>query len=109
MGPGPADTPPASNAAATCADADNCSPAEVANRDWDLFRIAVRNRLPNGVAYVNSDTTSAVITVGWLDPARVASADNPTGSAAANEIDAACAAVGLNNDSYRCYSARVSP
>jgi hypothetical protein len=44
--------------------------------------------------------------VGWLDPART---DAQTGSAAAGANDAACAAVGLNNDSYRCYTARVSP
>lgn len=107
---GPTDNPPAADAAATCVTAANCSAAEVAARDWDLFRIEVRNRLPNGVAFLRSDDlTNAQVTVGWIDPARVATANNPGGSAAAGEIDAACAAVGLNNDSYRCYAARVSP
>jgi type IV pilus modification protein PilV len=103
---GPTDSPPPANGAATCATASNCTPDEVANRDWDLFQIDVRNRLPNGVAFLRSDATNAQITVGWIDPART---EATTGSDAAGAIDAACAAVGLNNDSYRCYTARVSP
>lgn len=103
---GPTDAPPAANGAAVCATPTNCTPDEVAARDWDLFQIEVRNRLPNGVAFLRSDATNALITVGWIDPARTNAA---TGSAAVGDIDPACAAVALNNDSYRCYSARVSP
>jgi type IV pilus assembly protein PilV len=100
----PGDAPP--TAAAACGTATNCTPAEVAARDWALFRMEVRNRLPQGVAYLRSDATNTQITVGWLDPART---DAQTGSAAAGANDADCTAVGLNNDSYRCYTARVSP
>jgi type IV pilus modification protein PilV len=103
---GPTDTPPASTTA--CGTATNCTPAEVAARDWALFQIDVRNRLPQGVAFLRSDATGTQITVGWFDPART---DAQTGSAAAGAAgrDAACTAVGLSDDNYRCYSARVSP
>jgi type IV pilus modification protein PilV len=100
----PGDTPPTASTA--CGTATNCTPAEVAARDWALFQMEVRNRLPQGVAYLRSDATNTQITVGWLDPART---DAQTGSAAAGANDADCTAVGLNNDSYRCYTARVSP
>lgn len=100
----PGDAPPTASTA--CGTATNCTPAEVAARDWALFQIEVRNRLPQGVAYLRSDATNTQITVGWLDPART---DAQTGSAAAGANDADCTAVGLTNDSYRCYTARVSP
>ena len=103
----PADGRPA--AAAACGTPSNCTPAEVATRDWALFQMDVRDRLPNGVAFIRTNATNALITVGWIDPARTTAADANTGSAAAGDIDPACAAVGLNNDSYRCYAARVSP
>jgi len=103
---GPTDAPPAGDGATTCATATNCTPAEVALRDWDLFQIDVSNRLPGGVAFINSTATNAQITVGWVDPRRT---DDASGGVAAGTFDAACAAAGLNDDRYRCYSARVSP
>jgi hypothetical protein len=58
------------------------------------------------VAFLRSDGTGTLITVGWFDPART---DAQTGSAATGVNDPACTLVGLTNDNYRCYSARVSP
>jgi type IV pilus modification protein PilV len=106
MGPPPGDAPPAPAAVTTCATLATCTEADVAARDWDLFRIEVRNRLPSGVAYVNSTTESARITVGWLDPRRT---DAASGGVATTDIDPACNAVGLADSNYRCYSAQVSP
>jgi len=93
-------------AVSTCDDADRCTPKEVAERDWDLFRIEVRSRLPGGVAFVTSAATDAVITVGWSDPRRT---DPAAGGEAAGSFDPVCVAAGLSNDSYRCYAARTTP
>lgn len=103
---GPTDAPPAAGAVTACATLATCTEANVAARDWDLFQIEVRNRLPVGVAYLTSTATDVRITVGWNDPRRT---DAQSGGVDAGTIDPACTAVGLNNDSYRCYSARVSP
>jgi type IV pilus assembly protein PilV len=100
----PTDAPPTT--VTTCATLDTCTEANVAARDWDLFQIEVRNRLPGGVAYLVSTATDVRITVGWNDPRRT---DAASGGVAAGDIDPTCNAVGLANDSYRCYAARVSP
>lgn len=106
---GPAADPP--TAASTCT--GTCSEVQVANRDWDLFRMEVRRRLPGGVAFVDNEggNRNAVITVGWVDPRR-----NDAASGGANDLDTdnngvhdICQAVGLNDVNYRCYSARVAP
>lgn len=101
----PADAPPAEGGATVCV-ADPCTEAEVASRDWDLFQMAVRNRLPGGVAYLTSSATDVRITVGWNDPRRT---DAASGGEASGTNDAACTDAGLTDDSYRCYSARVTP
>jgi|GEM_PF-1628900 len=103
---GPADAAPLPAAVSTCIDPDRCTPAEVAAREWDLFRIEVRSRLPGGVAFVTSGATDALITVGWSDPRRT---DPAAGGEAAGSFDPVCVAAGLSNDSYRCYAARTTP
>jgi type IV pilus assembly protein PilV len=103
---GPGDSPPAPGTVTACATLATCTEANVAARDWDLFQIEVRNRLPGGVAYLTSTATDVRITVGWNDPRRT---DAASGGVAAGDIDPTCNAVGLANDSYRCYAARVSP
>ena len=102
---GPAVAPPASGTI-TCSTAQpsNCTEAQVAAREWELFRIEVRNRLPDGVAYVTSTGTNALITVGWRDVRRQDAASGGT-----NTVDPVCATVFLNDADFRCYSARVSP
>jgi len=92
--------------APACAVAAPCTPAQVAARDWALFRIDVRNRLPGGVAFVETADSDALITVGWSDPRRT---DAAAGGEAAGTFDPVCVAAGLSDDSYRCYAARVTP
>jgi type IV pilus assembly protein PilV len=104
LGMGPADGPPVSAAVTACTASAACTPVNAAARDWDLFRIEVRNRLPGGVAFVNSTAAVAEITVGWVDPQRTNVEVGGT-----NVADAACAAVGVTDARYRCYVARVSP
>jgi type IV pilus assembly protein PilV len=99
---GPTDLPPASGGSTVACSTltpSTCTPAQAALREWELFQMDVRGRLPNGVAFINSTATDALITVGWLDPRR---AEDGLGT------DPVCAAVGLGDD-YRCYAARVTP
>lgn len=102
---GPAATPPAIgtvNCSTTVP--SNCTTAQVAAREWELFRMEVRNRLPDGVAYVTSDGTEALITVGWRDVRRQDAASGGT-----SDVDPVCGAVNLNDADFRCYAARISP
>ncbi len=100
---GPLAAPPASGgssiACSTMAVPSTCTPENAATREWELFQIDVRGRLPGGVAFINSTATDTLITVGWIDPRRTE--DGPG-------ADPICASVGLNAD-YRCYAARVTP
>ncbi len=101
---GPTDNPPALTAVTECSASAACTPANAALRDWDLFRLEVRNRLPGGVAFVTSTATVAEITVGWVDPQRTDVASGGT-----TTVDTSCAAVGVTDAKFRCYVARVSP
>jgi type IV pilus modification protein PilV len=107
MGP----TTPTPTSATACS--STCTEVQVAARDWDLFQMEVRRRLPGGVAFVDNEggNRNAVITVGWVDPRR-----NDAASGGANDLDTdndgvhdICQAAGLNDVNYRCYSARVAP
>ncbi len=102
---GPAAAPPATSAL-TCATAtpSTCNADQVAAREWDVFRMEVRSRLPDGVAYITSTGTDALITVGWRDVRRQDAASGGT-----TTVDPVCAAAGLNDADFRCYAARVSP
>lgn len=102
---GPAAAPPAiGTIACTTVSPSTCTPAQVAAREWELFRMEVRNRLPDGVAYVTTTGTDALVTVGWRDIRRQDAASGGT-----NVVDPACAAVNLNDADFRCFTARVSP
>ena len=85
-----------------------CSATQAADREWARFSAMVRQMLPGGVAFVRADNTRAVITVGWLDPRRT---DAESGGVANTEEDRdpLCNAVGITDNNYRCYSARVVP
>lgn len=101
---GPLAAPPASGGSTIACSTvvpSTCTPAEAATREWELFQMEVRSRLPGGVAFVNSTATNtdALISVGWIDPRR---AEDGVG------IDPICASLGLDAN-YRCYAARVTP
>ena len=81
-----------------------CDAAEAAAREFALFAATVRDRLPDGGAWVNTDANRAEITIAWRDIRRT---DAASGGEAA--VDAVCNAVGLTDTSFRCYSARVAP
>lgn len=109
---GDAAAPPATTT--PCASAATCTSPEVALRDWELFQIEVRNRLPNGVAAVARGANGAaiVVTVGWLDPQRTQEAAQLRGTvvdANSDDIDDGCAAIGVNRSDFRCYVANVFP
>jgi type IV pilus modification protein PilV len=93
-----------SNASGCSADAGGCDAGEAAAREFALFAAAVRARLPDGGAWVASDSNRAVITVAWRDIRRT-----DAGSGGETGVDATCDTVGLTDTSFRCYSARVAP
>lgn len=91
------------------ADTDACDPASSARRDWVRFATAVRARLPDGGAWVTSDSNRAEITVAWRDIRRT---DAKSGGEATGSVDPRCGALlsALSDkDQFRCYSARVAP
>ena len=104
---------------ATTACAAVCTSAEVALRDWELFQIEVRDRLPNGVAGIQIVNNVALrVTVGWRDvqrdggPAGQRESDLLQGTPAdlnSNGVDDGCEAIGVNDRSFRCYVANVFP
>lgn len=97
-----------------CASTATCTNLETGLRDWELFQIEVRNRLPLGVAdlRLGSNGAAIVITVGWLDPQRTREATQLRGTvvdANFDDIDDGCATVGVNRSDFRCYVANVFP
>lgn len=96
---GVADSPPPPPP--PCANVNACRVDEISARDWSSFQIDVRNRLPNGVAFVTTppDLTRIEVTLGWLDPQRFS---EPL-------ADPACNAVGISDVRFRCYFANVFP
>jgi type IV pilus modification protein PilV len=83
-----------------------CNPTAAAQRDFALFARAVRARLPDGGAWVTSNRNRAEITVAWRDVRRT---DERSGGVATADVDPICTDVGLNDENFRCYRARVAP
>jgi len=108
---GIADNPPATLTG--CTSATTCTNIEVATRDWEQFQVAVRNRLPAGVADVRLDAlnNSLFVTVGWLDPKRVedTALAGEQVDVDSDNIDDACEVLGITDTRYRCYVANVFP
>jgi type IV pilus modification protein PilV len=107
------DTPPTPGA---CAVTTSCTAAEISARDWALFANEVRNRLPGGVAFVNTaaDLSRADVIVGWLDVGRVAAGEDPANvTAGVVNRDPVCPNTAeftaAANRRYRCYIAAVHP
>jgi type IV pilus assembly protein PilV len=96
-----ADAPP--SALVACA---TCTAAQVAVRDWQMLQLEVRQRLPAGVAFVNTPANGqwTSIVVGWQDLTR-----RSEFAVAALVPDPVCAGVGVVDTSYRCYSANIYP
>jgi type IV pilus assembly protein PilV len=96
---GPSDEAPAAVSACT-----GCTNAQLAARDWDQFRIAIRQQLPGGVAFMDTPANMAwlSVVVGWMDVRRP---EVETGGA----IDPVCQTVGINDVRYRCYAANIYP
>ncbi|HRK56159.1 MAG TPA: type IV pilus modification protein PilV [Burkholderiaceae bacterium] len=107
---GVTDAPPATAAACTAP----CTSAEVGQRDWDLLRQTVRARLPGGIAGIRTSANNAslLVTVGWLDPQRTQEMAQLKGTQAdlnSDNVDDACAALGVTDQNYRCYVTNVMP
>ena len=109
------DNPPTNNLATACAVSTTCTVAEVSRRDWELFQIETRARLPNGVAglRMGPNNSAVIVTVGWRDPQRLQELTALLGSAVdqdpADNIDDACARINVNDQSFRCVETSVFP
>lgn len=96
---------------AACAVPANCTPAEIATRDWVDLQRTVATRLPGGAAAIDSPagSTWTTIVVGWIDPQRTADLSG-TGALAA---DANCALITdadvATHNQRRCYVINVFP
>jgi hypothetical protein len=97
-------------AAGPCAVADNCTTAEIANRDWALFSQQVRTRLPGGVAFADTpaNLSRTTIVVGWLDTQRI-DALNVAGAAVTRDVTCPDTPAMTADLRYRCYVASVYP
>lgn len=97
-----ADIPP-------CANAQNCTSAEVAAADWVMWAIALRSRLPGAGAYMiapltNNKHIQLNMILAWQE-ANITEFDN------ANQpvVDPICASVGINDPRMRCFQWILHP
>ena len=77
-----------------------CTPAELATKDIDEWRIDLRRRIAGGASYIRWAALNpnwVVVTVAWPEPQAAAVADP------------VCAAIGGIPVTYRCYQTRVFP
>lgn len=93
------DTP--SGSVPACATVSNCTAAEVANRDWEMWQLEVKRRLPVSAVYLTApaDALQMTIVMAWqeglTDPLQAP--------------DAVCASVGISDAAFRCFSWVVHP
>lgn len=84
----------------------SCSPAQTALRDLASLQQQVSARLAGGAAWVGTESLPGApdalrwvrVVVGWIDPQRAGQA-----------VDALCSGIGLTDDRYRCFEAKVYP
>jgi type IV pilus assembly protein PilV len=89
-----------------CADPLNCTPVEVATRDWAMWQIDLRRRLPTSGAYltsaeVNGRRVNLSVTLAWQE-------GQPTD---VNQVDPICsnAPVNINDPTFRCMNWVIIP
>lgn len=97
-------TPADATAAAVpaCADLLNCTPAETAARDWAMWQIDLRRRLPTSGAYLQAPANSAQINlvVAWQE-----------GQQTDGNPDPICnvAPVNIADPTFRCFNWIINP
>jgi len=97
----PADPTP--NAIPVCADPQNCTAAEVAARDWAMWQIDLRRRLPVSGAYLvaPANSTQMRLIMAWQE-------GKGDDNQAADPI-CSVAPVNINDPQYRCFSWILHP
>jgi len=96
-------TDPTPNAIPVCADPQNCTAAEIAARDWAMWRIDLRRRLPTSGAYLvaPANSTQMRLVMAWQE-----------GQADVNQaVDPICNAAPVNifDPFYRCFAWTLHP
>jgi len=85
-----------------CGDPLNCSPAETAARDWAMWQIDLRRRLPVSGAYLTAPANSAQINLvlAWQE-----------GQQRADTVDPLCnnAPVNIADTTFRCSNWIINP
>jgi len=85
-----------------CADPMNCSASEIADRDWAMWQIDVRRRLPVSGAYLAAPANSVelTLTLAWQE-----------GQATDGNADPICSAapVNIQDPTFRCATWVVHP
>jgi type IV pilus modification protein PilV len=103
----PADATPANVPA--CANAQNCTSAEVAAADWAMWAIALRSRLPASAAYmvdpplINGQRIQLNMILAWQE-GQITEDPNQF-----NNLDPICASVGINDARFRCFQWILHP
>lgn len=95
-------TDPVPGAIPVCANVQDCTSAEIANRDWAMWQIDLRRRLPVSGAYLvaPAGSNTLALILAWQE-----------GQATDNQPDPICnvAPVNIANPQYRCFSWIVHP
>jgi len=83
-----------------CGDPLNCTPAEAAARDWAMWRVDLRRRLPVSAAFLTAPANSSQITLvmAWQE-----------GQTKADAADTLCDSVGINDATFRCTTWIINP
>jgi len=95
-------TDPVPGAIPVCANPQDCTALEIANRDWAMWQIDLRRRLPVSGAYLlaPANSTQMTLILAWQE-----------GQATDNLPDPICsvAPVMINSAQYRCFSWILHP
>ncbi len=93
---------PVPGAIPVCANPQDCTSAEIANRDWAMWQIDLRRRLPVSGAYLEApaNSTQMKLILAWQE-----------GQATDGQADPICnvAPVNIPNPQFRCFSWILHP
>lgn len=84
----------------SCADVQNCTPVEVANRDWAMWTRDVRRRLPVSAVYMiaPANAVSMSLVMAWQE-----------GKTTQTAMDPVCDSVGIVDETFQCFLWVVHP
>lgn len=92
-----------------CATPTACTPAELARRDWEQWRVEYRQRSPGAAAYLqwdNTDQRFVTVSVAWPEPQQTSGIADPACTEIVGRLGLGAGVIPAN---YRCFTTAVFP